>query len=82
MPRRRIAPTSNGFIIGLKPISLAMGVSTRTVLRWSQSQGFPLATLPGGLRITSERLIDLWLLSRIPPVPGSPRIERQDNIRA
>lgn len=77
MPRRRIKPASNGFIIGLKPIALTLGVTPRTVLRWSQSQGFPLATLPGGLRITSERLIDLWLLSRIPPMPDSPSIDRE-----
>ena len=73
MPKRRLTPTSNGFLVGLKAIAAALGVSTRTILRWAKLHGFPLSTLPGGHRMTSERLIDLWLLARLPQQPGLPR---------
>ena len=62
---RRLPQTSNGIVTGLAPIGAMFGVSTRTVARWIESEGFPAATLPDGHIATTLTLVDLWLLGRL-----------------
>ena len=62
---RRLPQTSNGIVAGLAPIGAMFGVSTRTVARWIENEGFPAATLPDGHIATSLTLVDLWLLGRL-----------------
>ena len=62
---RRLPQTSNGIVTGLAPIGAMFGVSTRTVSRWIETEGFPAATLPDGHIATSVTLVDLWLLGRL-----------------
>ena len=62
---RRLPQTSNGIVTGLAPIAAMFGVSTRTVARWIENEGFPAATLPDGHIATSVTLVDLWLLGRL-----------------
>ena len=62
---RRLPQTSNGIVAGLVPIAAMFGVSTRTVARWIENEGFPAATLPDGHIATSVTLVDLWLLGRL-----------------
>ena len=65
---RRLPKTSNGIVAGLAPIAAMFGVSTRTVARWIENEGFPAATLPDGHIATSVTLVDLWLLGRLKAV--------------
>ena len=62
---RRLPQTTNGIVTGLAPIGAMFGVSTRTVARWIENEGFPAATLPDGHIATSTTLVDLWLLGRL-----------------
>ena len=67
MARKVPRPTADrGIVFGLHNIAAMMGVSTRTIIRWGEREGFPLATMPNEVRVTSERLVDYWLLSRVP----------------
>jgi hypothetical protein len=70
MPRRIIRPHSPEFLIGLRNIGAALGISEQTVRRWMRQEGLPVALMPDGHYATSKLLISLWLLSRIasPPV--------------
>ena len=66
MARYRCLPqTSNGIITGLAPIAAMFGVSTKTIRRWVENEGFPAARLPDGHVTTSVTLVDLWLLGRL-----------------
>ena len=62
---RKCPPTRNGILVGAEVIAATFGITRRTLHRWSQRQGFPIATLPTGHVATSLGLIDLWLLGRL-----------------
>lgn len=50
-------------LMGINKISNYMGVSRVTLHRWRKKYGFPMATEPGGMTITTESLIDMWILN-------------------
>ena len=48
----------------LKGIAKYMGVHPNTVVNHIKYHGFPATKLPGGHWITSESLIDKWIMAR------------------
>lgn len=57
-------PDGPAVIIGADRIAGLFGVDAKTILRWGDKEGFPLATLPSGHVATTMTLIDGWLLMR------------------
>ncbi len=55
---------ANPILIGLDDIGAAFQRSRWTIRRWISEHGFPAAQLPDGTWVTTNSLIDRWLLSR------------------
>lgn len=45
-------------------IAKAIGRSERTAQRWAKLHGFPVAPAPNGHMVTTETLINQWILAR------------------
>ncbi len=74
MPRfRKCPPARNGILVGAEAIAETFGVDRRTISRWVEKEGFPVATLPTGHVCTSLGLVDLWLLGRLKKLPAGGR---------
>jgi hypothetical protein len=77
---RKSRPTEGGIIVGVANAARLFGCHPKTIQRWAREFGFPLATLPNGLRCTSITLVDLWLLSRLPQQSLPRALEDLENL--
>ncbi len=57
-------PTPSGPVVGLDAIGQLFGRTRWTIRRWISEHGFPAAQLPDGTWVTTNSLIDRWLLAR------------------
>ncbi len=58
-------PTPGGpILVGLDAMGAAFQRSRWTIRRWIEEHAFPAAQLPDGTWVTTNSLIDRWLLSR------------------
>ena len=62
-------PTPGGPVVGLDAIGQLFGRTRWTIRRWISEHGFPAAQLPDGTWVTTNSLIDRWLLSRAEDEP-------------
>ena len=56
---------SKSTLIGNDAIARYLGICVGTLNRWRRLHGFPAGSMPDGRVITTENLIDQWIMQRI-----------------